>query len=428
MLRNRFGKIFLCFLAAAVLTGALCVPARAVSQSQIDELKAERARLQARAEEQQTEIDRLSEAQALYVVRKMALDQRIETNRQEIEVINRQIELYNQMLREKEEELNAAVEAEENQARQLRSCMRAMEEGGSMSYLNVLLESDSLTDLLSRTADITDITRHDRELEANFRNARSYKESLRSDYRELLSEQETMQEELAEKQAYLDSQVEAACSLLANIDTEAANAQAEYDAMNLALDEADAEIEALVKKLEEQRAAEAAEAARRAAAAAAARNAQTISAGQQDQGAAVTTTAVGSENLSWPVPSSNLVTSSFGGRVAPTAGASSNHQGMDIGASAGSSIVAAGGGTVVAATSNSGYGNYVVIDHGDGTTTLYAHMQSSAVSVGQHVTQDQVIGYVGSTGVATGPHLHYEVRVGGSQTDPSVYYSGLNYY
>ena len=110
-----------------------------------------------------------------------------------------------------------------------------------------------------------------------------------------------------------------------------------------------------------------------------------------------------------------------------TAGASTNHQGLDIGATAGSSIVAAGGGTVVAASSNSGYGNYVVIDHGNGTTTLYAHMQESAVSVGQYVSQEQVIGYVGSTGISTGPHCHFEVRVDGNRVDPGSYYGGLSY-
>jgi murein DD-endopeptidase MepM/ murein hydrolase activator NlpD len=85
--------------------------------------------------------------------------------------------------------------------------------------------------------------------------------------------------------------------------------------------------------------------------------------------------------------------------------------------------VAADGGVVSIATYNSGYGNYVVINHGNGNTTLYAHMSSMAVSVGNSVTQGQTIGYVGSTGLSTGPHLHYEVRIGGALVNPLNYYT-----
>ena len=91
-------------------------------------------------------------------------------------------------------------------------------------------------------------------------------------------------------------------------------------------------------------------------------------------------------------------------------------------------MLAADGGTVTVATYSSSYGNYVMIYHSDGTYTLYAHMSSLAVSAGQTVTQGQTIGYVGSTGWATGPHLHFEVRnASGSTVDPTQYFSGLTY-
>ena len=99
-----------------------------------------------------------------------------------------------------------------------------------------------------------------------------------------------------------------------------------------------------------------------------------------------------------------------------------NHNGEDIGAPSGTPILAADSGTVVTNTYNAGgYGNYVVINHGNGYATLYGHMSSSAVTLGQTVAKGQVIGYVGSTGLTTGPHLHFEVRYNGALTDPLSY-------
>ena len=133
-------------------------------------------------------------------------------------------------------------------------------------------------------------------------------------------------------------------------------------------------------------------------------------------------------NLQWPVPSCTLITSRFGYRVAPTTGASTYHGGLDIGAGMGASIVAAGAGDVIYAGANGGYGNCVMIDHGNGVVTGYAHMSSIGVSYGQYVTAGQYVGAVGSTGVSTGPHCHFEIRINGVQTDPAAYFSGLTYW
>lgn len=133
-------------------------------------------------------------------------------------------------------------------------------------------------------------------------------------------------------------------------------------------------------------------------------------------------------NLQWPVPSCTLITSRFGYRVAPTTGASTYHGGLDIGAGMGASIVAAGAGDVIYAGANGGYGNCVMIDHGNGVVTVYAHMSSIGVSYGQYVTAGQYVGAVGSTGVSTGPHCHFEIRINGAQTDPAAYFSGLSYW
>lgn len=123
--------------------------------------------------------------------------------------------------------------------------------------------------------------------------------------------------------------------------------------------------------------------------------------------------------LSRPVP--GRVSSPFGYRVHPIFGTRRLHTGWDMSASAGSAISAAADGVVVSAGVRGGYGNAVVIDHGGGLATLYAHQSSMAVSAGQQVSRGQVIGYVGCTGYCTGPHLHFEVRVGGTPVDPSGY-------
>lgn len=126
--------------------------------------------------------------------------------------------------------------------------------------------------------------------------------------------------------------------------------------------------------------------------------------------------------LAWPV--GGTITSPFGWRTHPISGASRFHAGLDIGAGHGTPIGSAGSGTVILASWYGGYGNAVVIDHGGGLTTLYGHQSSLAVSAGQSVSTGQVIGYVGSTGYSTGPHLHFETRENGNPVNPMNYLGG----
>jgi murein DD-endopeptidase MepM/ murein hydrolase activator NlpD len=127
----------------------------------------------------------------------------------------------------------------------------------------------------------------------------------------------------------------------------------------------------------------------------------------------------GSGSLSWPV--NGPVTSGFGWRIHPILGYKKFHTGIDIGVGYGVPIRAADGGTVIYATWMGGYGNVIIVDHGNGLSTLYAHQSSLAVGTGARVSRGQTIGYVGSTGFSTGPHLHFEVRVNGNPVDPMGY-------
>ena len=135
------------------------------------------------------------------------------------------------------------------------------------------------------------------------------------------------------------------------------------------------------------------------------------------------TVSIGNIKFIWPCPSSSRVTSAFGGRESPTEGASSNHQGMDIGAPTGSNIIAAADGTVTISTYSYSAGNYIMLNHGGGVSTVYMHCSQLLVSAGDTVKQGQVIAKVGSTGYSTGPHLHFGVRLNGSYVNPAKYVS-----
>lgn len=127
--------------------------------------------------------------------------------------------------------------------------------------------------------------------------------------------------------------------------------------------------------------------------------------------------------MQWPVPASHTITSKYGYRIHPISGVKKFHAGIDIGAPGGSDIVAAESGTVLSASFgyNGGYGNYIVINHGNGVTTRYAHCSNLYVSAGAKISKGQKIAAVGSTGASTGNHLHFEVRVGGDSKSPMDY-------
>lgn len=418
-MKKTLRSVFCALLAAAALTASL--PAYAVSQSEIDDLQKKLDALEQQAQEQQDVINDLTSQKARFITRKLALDGKIEINRQMIELIGEQIKIYDEIIAEKQAELDKALEKETTQTELLRSRIRAMEENSSYSYASFIFDSSSVTELLSRIGDVNDIMHYDKTLEEEYMAAREDVESIKKSYEEARHEQELLQKELDTKQSELDAQVEAAYTMIADIETLSDDAQAEYDA--IAEEEAKAEEtlqEAIRKRAEEE--------AKRNQNNNSGGNSGGGSGGNSGGGSSGGGSAISLYDLQWPVPSCTLITSRFGYRVAPTNGASTYHGGLDIGAGMGASIVAAGAGDVIYAGANGGYGNCVMIDHGNGIVTVYAHMSSIGVSYGQYVTAGQYVGAVGSTGVSTGPHCHFEIRINGAQTDPAAYFSGLSYY
>ena len=421
-IKKSLRSVFCALLAAAALAASL--PAYAVSQAEIDDLQKKLDALEQQAQEQQDVINDLISQKARFITRKLALDNKIEINRQMIELIGEQIEIYDEIIAEKQAELDKALEKETAQTELLRSRIRAMEENSTYSYASFIFDSSSVTELLSRIGDVNDIMHYDKTLEEEYMAAREDVESIKKSYEEARHEQELLQKELDTKQAELDAQVEAAYTMIADIETLSDDAQAEYDAIA----EEEAKAEETLQEAIRKRAAEQAKYNQNNNSNNGGGGNSGGSGGNSGGGSSGGGSATSLSNLQWPVPSCTLITSRFGYRVAPTTGASTYHGGLDVGAGMGASIVAAGAGDVIYAGENGGYGNCVMIDHGNGVVTVYAHMSSIGVSYGQYVTAGQYVGAVGSTGVSTGPHCHFEIRINGAQTDPAAYFSGLSYW
>ncbi len=412
MKNQKFLVRFLCvFLAVLMILSVIMmvIPVRAVSENDIALLKARRVDLEKQLAEQDELIRTLTENKALIIDRKAALDKRIELNRENIDLMNEQIDAYETLIEEKAREYADAVEAEKTQSDLFRKRVRAMEEGGSYSYIAFLFAAESVSDFLSRLGDIDDIMHYDRQLEDDLRESRARVDQLKKEYVRIQEEQSAVRDELTGKKELLDGQIEAACRLIESLEENTDDARAEYDA----IEKAEAEAYAAEQQAIRQYAAEqyALQLAARAA---------------QQQAAGGTGTYAGasgafSGSFIWPVDST-YVSSGYGGRSAPTAGASTYHQAIDISAAAGSPIYAAADGTVTIATYNNGLGNYVSIAHDGSTSTRYSHMTNYIVQPGQYVTQGQIIGYVGATGIATGNHLDFAVTSNGQQVDPLQYY------
>ena len=413
----------------SLLTVIIPTRANAVTQSEIDALQAKRDQIRAQQVEQQNQIDGLRNEKAGVLEQKAALDQEANLTQEEINVVQEQIELYADLIVEKKAELEEAKAEEAEQSELFRVRMREMEEGGKLSFIVVLLESRSISDLLTRIDMISEIMSYDKALEKALMDARAKVEEAEKALEDAKAEEEAKKGELEARKADLLAQVAEAEALVKSLEADIEAFKAAYNETEAAKQELQREIDAKVAALEaERRAAE--EAARKAAEEAARRQAEQQSQQQQQQQSQQQTTTPpapsytsGTGSMIWPCPSCHTITSEFGWRIHPIYGTSKYHSGVDIGASYGATVIAADSGTVITAGWVSGYGNCVVISHGNGVSTLYGHMSSIAVSSGQSVSQGQTIGYVGSTGNSTGPHLHWEVTVNGERQNPLNYAS-----
>lgn len=407
---NRYKKLFCALLSLALLMPltAQILPgaAYAVSESELDELKEERDALVKQRQAQQAVVNDLRAQQASVLAVKQALDERNMYTQWQIDLTQQEIELYDDMIADKSEEVAEAKALELEQLERYRVRVRAMEENGNVSFLAYLFNASDLGELLTAVDDIGEIMQSDRALEDAYIAAREKTEQTVAEYEEYKADIVQKQDELRAEQTELQSELDEATKLITDITEDLLNNAAVLEEFEQAEREAETNVANMVLALEKQRQAQAA-----------------ASGGGYSNGS----TVVGTGQFSWPVPSCTYLTSRFGMRVHPITGVTKSHTGVDIGAESGATIVAADGGTVVLAGVNSGYGNCVMIDHGNGYKTLYGHMSSITVTNGQAVSKGDTVGYVGSTGLSTGPHCHYEVWKDGSRIDPEQFYSGLTY-
>lgn len=316
-------------------------------------------------------------------------------------------------IKQAQDELVQAQIQENDQYEAMKVRIKYMYENGNTSLIEILFSAKSMGDLLNKAEYVQTISEYDRNM---------------------LEKYEKLTEEIAEKEEKLEKEEEE-LKVLQN------DLIAKRDTVNQLLSEKEVEISSLEQQIGEnaqklqQLIKEAEEAKRRQEEAAAAKKAAEEAAKKAQQAASSSSSSgnsgasssgsgnsyvSGNGTLAYPVANPRI-TSGYGYRVAPTAGATSRHDGIDFGGANGTPIYASAAGTVVTASYNSARGNYVVINHGNGLQTWYQHCSAVYVSVGQKVSKGQNIAAIGSTGIVTGPHLHYEVHVNGSPVNPMNY-------
>ena len=416
MKQKRLAVQIICIALAAMLTLSLALIAIGSTgayaigeeyQGEIDSIEAQKEELQAERADMQAGIDELEAQRASVLEQKAALDAQNELARQEIELIDEQISLYTSLVEEKARELEQAEAEEAAQLDTYKTHIRAMEENGKYTYLALIFRSASLSELLTAIDQIGEIMEADKRLYDEYSAAREHTEDVKAEYESTLAELSDRSDELEAQKADLEEQIASAVDLINELEADLEQARAEYAANEAAEAALNSQLDAINAEIAAQE-----EAARQEAA-------------QNNQEYTGTgSTATGS--YIWPCPSSTYVTSRYGYRTHPIFGDERFHSGIDISANEGATIIAADSGTVSVATYSSSYGNYVTIYHSNGTYTLYAHMSSLAVSAGQTVSQGDTIGYAGSTGWATGPHLHFEIRSNGGTVDPLAYFSNYS--
>ena len=405
-------------MVGGVVFSALSVMVSAASSSslknKLDDLKSQADDIAAQSSELERQIaENESETQSI-VDKKANIDQQIELTRQQVENLNAQIQQYNLLIAAKQEELDQAQVKEQEMNEQYKTRLRAMEESGDISYWSVLFNASSFTDLLDRIDMISEIAESDqqmieqmKEVAAEIADAKAEIENSKADMEAAKEELSVLEEQLADQRAEADAMI---TELVARQD-ELRAASETYDALE---DEVRQQILDVQKQYEDALADE--EAARKIDEAR-----QQASSGNAGASKPSSTSSSG---FLYPLPAgTSYVSCAYGYRYHPIYGYYAMHNGVDLAAGSGTAIYAAKSGTVTVATYSNVNGYYVTINHNDGYATLYAHMTNYIVSPGDYVNQGDVIGYVGSTGWATGAHLHFEVFYGGANVNPMDYVS-----
>lgn len=367
---------------------SLVPAALAVTQAEIDALKNNASSLGDKMDALEDQLSALESDKSKALQQIEVLDQQNEVLKQQIAAQERLIQEYEGLIAQTQQELLDAQQREAEQYELFCKRVRAMEENGTVSYWSVLFNASDIEDLLGRLSDIGEVMEADQRMIDELEAIRLEIEEKKATLETSLAEAQNVRSQQAESQKQLESQMAKAQELARQIEA----GIGEYQEALAAVEAEEARIQAEIAKKEAELAA--------------------------------SLPAATTGGYIWPV-NSRRITSPFGPRNTGIAGASTYHKGVDIGGVYYSSkIYAAKAGTVTISTYSSSYGNYVVVAHGSGNSTVYAHMSSRSVSVGDWVDQGDVLGITGSTGISSGPHLHFEIKENGVNVDPLKYLGG----
>ena len=401
--RNRKAFSFLSLmLIAALAFGLLPTPARAATsaeiQKEIDALEEKNAEIQAQIDAIQSQYDANYSDMEAIVAQKNAIDQEMTLLNTKIETTNEQISAYSQLIADTQDELDDAKEELRTLSEQHRERIRAMEEQGNITYWQVVFEANSFMDLLDRINMVEEINASDRRRIEQMRIASDIVNATQQSLEKEKTALEQTRVQLAEDEAALEEKRSESDGILHELEKKAEEYELLLEQSEILQDDLMQEI---ADKEEELREANYDEYL-----------AKLALQGQNPP-----------SDASWISPVSGYtVTSPFGMRVHPVLGVSRMHNGIDMACAQGTPIYATRAGKVtVASYQAGGAGNYVSINHLDGFSSIYMHMTHYVVSAGQNVSQGQLIGYVGSTGLSTGPHLHFGISYAGTYVNPLAY-------
>ena len=426
--RKRFVSILAGGMAAVMLLtlvlGLLPTRASAASSSeirkQINHLKEEKQEIQEKIKEVQAQYEENENEIANIIAKKNVIDQEIQLLSTQITNITEQLQAYNILIADKQDELDNAEERFEQLNADTKVRIRTMEEEGELSYWEVLFKANSFSDLLDRLNIVEEIAASDNRRLQELSDAANHVETAQDELEAEKADMELTKQELDSTQEELDTKREEADAVIQELLTKADDLAALEDEFEAQ----EAEFLAQIAKKEEE--FDAAKQAEWEAFMATSVPPTTAAGGSGSGSSGGTTTSGGSVGSSggggWVVPCSyTSITSPFGYRTSPTTGASTYHQGVDLDTGTGWSVVASRAGIVTVAGWGSSAGNYVKIDHRDGFSSIYMHLSSIGVSTGQVVSQGQYIGATGSTGVSTGDHLHFGIALNGVWVNPCSY-------
>lgn len=354
----------------------------AVTKAQVDALKTKVAEAGKRKNELKNQLSGLTNDLSALQKQISLLDSQIEAQQDEIDAQEELLGELTQMIADKTIELEESERQQAEQYAQLRSRLRYMVEHGTTSSLSILLSSDSFSDFLNRYEIIRQISLRDENLFEQLKAIRDKVLTEKQELEDTKKEAEDTKLQMEANKAELEAQMEAKRKQMESIQLAQKNVKDAYTAMI----ETEDELMAQYKKAAAEYAAQ--------------------------------STYVGGTFM-WPLPAgNNVVTCKYGMRTHPITGKRKLHTGVDLRASTGTKVYAANKGTVTTSGYSSAWGNYIIISHGGGITTLYAHMSKRSVSKDDKVKQGDIIGYSGNTGYSTAPHLHFEISKNGSTYNP----------